>query len=198
MKTRKVRTGSLALLVLCGLMVYTFTATGGYTEKPKPALRLPTTSIGPWLWLSIEGNFIEGESTTPSFERENTIECCGLKHAVAGLQASAKPVGVTHSPVTIVKRVDKASPLLYKALCENERVDYAEFRFFRPTSTGGEEHYLTILLEEAAIVDIKKTVHMDGIIMQDLDLQYVSFTFRRITWKYETTGVEYTHDLTRP
>ncbi len=57
-----------------------------------------------------------------------------------------------HSPVTIVKEVDEASPLLWQALCTNESFQSASLQFVQPNSNGKETVYYTIELTNSAIV----------------------------------------------
>lgn len=150
--------------------------------------------FGPWLRLEIGGSRIEGESTVTSMDREDTIECYGFDHDVyvpydpQTFQLSGK--GRVHTPISILKRTDKSSPLLYKALCNAEPVTSAEMRFFRivPGGSGQEECYLTILLENGYIVDIRSAF---------TNLERVSFIYQDVTWTYETTGVVY-RDSMRP
>ena len=57
-----------------------------------------------------------------------------------------------HSPITIVREVDEASPLLWQALCSNERFASASLSFARPDSSGREIVTHTIVLTNGAIV----------------------------------------------
>jgi len=51
----------------------------------------------------------------------------------------------TYEPIRIAKRIDKSSPLLAKALCNNEVIE-ATFKFYRPdpAGSGTQEHFYTI------------------------------------------------------
>lgn len=139
---------------------------------------------GPFVRLKIDGNDVEGESTITSMEREGTIECFGFQYdlTMPRDEATGALTGKRqHSPVTIIKRIDKSTPLLYKALCLNEPVTSAEFRFYRPSpgSADGEEHFYTILLENGYVTDISSVGR---------GLERVSFVFQDITWTYEIGG----------
>jgi len=57
-----------------------------------------------------------------------------------------------HRPITIVREVDQASPLLWQALCTNESFQSASLQFVRPNSNGKETVYYTINLTNGAIV----------------------------------------------
>jgi len=69
--------------------------------------------------------------------------------------ASGLPTGKRqHSPLKILKEIDKSSPLLYNALVNNENLVKAKLRFYRINQAGQEEHYFTIELVNASIVSI--------------------------------------------
>lgn len=148
-------------------------------------------SAGPFLRLQIDGNGIEGESPIATLERDGTIDCYGFDHEVHVPYdaATAQTTGArVHSLVSIIKRTDKTSPLLLKALCLNEPVNAAEFMFFRPAieSPGAEEKYLTVLLENAKIVAIENPFPL---------VERVSFLSSTITWTYEINGVTFQDNI---
>jgi type VI secretion system secreted protein Hcp len=105
-------------------------------------------------------------------------------------QASGKRL---HGPVRIVKRIDKASPLLYQALCSNEGLSECKFKWYRndPTGAGGQKHYFSTELEQAVLVEIKQWFPLTA----DLTRQNYShfeecaFKYRKITWRWEDGGV---------
>ena len=91
------------------------------------------------LKLQIDGNDIEGESTIGSMDREGTIECSAFEYRLTTpreVGSGALTGRRQHSAVVITKRIDKTTPLLLKALCQNEIVTEATFRFFRPSPGG--------------------------------------------------------------
>ena len=57
-----------------------------------------------------------------------------------------------HTPITIVREVDKASPLLWSALCSNETYVTAKMSFVRPDNAGKLALYHSLTLETGAIV----------------------------------------------
>lgn len=162
---------------------------GGLTKAER--VKIDTLFVGPnpgpFLRLQVDGSDVEGESTIISMDRESTIECFGFKYdlttprdALTGQLTGMR----VHSPVTIIKRVDKSSPLIYRALCENRHVNTAEFRFYRPASVGaGDEHYYTILVKDGYVSEINSVGR---------GLERVSFVFQDITWTYENGGVTHT------
>ena len=147
------------------------------------------------LILKIEGNDVEGESTISSMDREGTIECNSFEDSVesprearTGLMTGRRQ----YSPVVISKRIDKSTPLLFKALAMNEKVDEAEFRFYRPSpgGSGAEEHFQTIKLEGAHISSITR-VSKDSIMGGENSppmMERVEFVFETITVTYEIGG----------
>ena len=147
------------------------------------------------LKLEIDGNTIEGESTISSMEREGTIECSSFDYMLTTFYdyATGKLSGKRkHEPVVIQKRIDKSTPLLLKALCQNEPVTSAEFRFYRPSpgGSGAEEHFFTVLLENGHITSVKQ-VSEDAIIGGEAAppmMEKVAFNFKTITWTYEIGG----------
>jgi len=178
-------------------------------EKLARALAIPALCIlGLGLWigraqaaqtvhlsLEIDGNAIEGESTISSLGREGTIECSSFGEngytpidAASGLPAGSRQ----HRPITILKRVDKSSPLLWKAWANGEPVTSALFRFFRPSPVGGgaEEHFMSVLLEGGRITGM--SVGSQDSLVGGPDappaMESVTFTFETITWTYEING----------
>jgi type VI secretion system secreted protein Hcp len=147
------------------------------------------------LILQIDGNDVEGESTIASLERENTIECSSFHYAVKVDYdpGSLRPIEKRqHEPVIIYKRIDKSTPLLLKALCRQDTVNSAEFRFYRPaiSGAGAEEHYFTVLLENGFICSVEQ-VSEDAIMGGQGAppmMEEVAFNFRDITWTYEDGG----------
>jgi type VI secretion system Hcp family effector len=62
----------------------------------------------------------------------------------------------THSPITIVKEVDSASPLLLQGLVTNEVFKQVGLSFDRPAAGGKEVVYQTITLTNATIVSFER------------------------------------------
>lgn len=147
------------------------------------------------LKLQIDGNDIEGESTIASMERDATIECSSYAYELTTPreEASGQLTGKRqHRPVKITKRIDKSTPLLLKALCQNEPVGKAEFMFFRPAvdSAGAEEKFMTVVLEKGYVASVKQ-LSEDAIMAGEKAppmMEEISFVFQDITWTYEIGG----------
>ena len=71
------------------------------------------------LELNAAGQKIDGDSTILSLGRENTIECIYFSDAVRTAREKSSGMATgdrTYEPLKILKRIDKSSPLLAKAL----------------------------------------------------------------------------------
>lgn len=149
------------------------------------------------LYLKSNGSDVQGESTQTSLGRENSIECLYFEDSVrtAREKGSGQATGRrTYEPIRILKRIDKSSPLLAKALCNNEKVD-GVFKFFRPNGDTGEtEHFFTVEIASGRMAGIKRVSPnvIDPAAGSDPPTEEVSFVFHTITWTYEATGA--THE----
>lgn len=149
------------------------------------------------LYLTANGQEIQGESTQVSLERENSIECIYFADSVrtARERGSARATGRrSYEPLRIVKRIDKASPLLAKALCNNEVIE-GTFKFFRPApgGDGTTEQYFTVVIQRGRIAGITRVSPncIDPASSMDPPTEEVSFVFHSIRWCYEADGVEH-------
>jgi type VI secretion system secreted protein Hcp len=153
------------------------------------------------LRLQIDGNDIEGESTVASMDRENTIECSSFFYEITtDRNSDGRLTGKRqHKPVKISKRIDKTTPLLLKALCRNERVNDAEFMFFRPSlgNSRTEEKFYTVLLRNGYISGVKQLSEDPITGGEDAPpmMEEVEFVFREIIWTYESSGTTHSDRL---
>ena len=154
-----------------------------------------------YLFLKLNGQDIQGESSQSSLGRENSIECLSFAQRVATASdpSTGRMAGRRqYDPIVIVKRIDKSSPLLVKGLAQNQ-VATAVFRFFRPNQTGDGtmEQFYTIEIKEARIASVKgyviDTLSADGAARPPLE--EVSFVFNRISWSFENGGVTFEDSL---
>lgn len=130
---------------------------------------------------------IKGTVTKPGLEE--AIEILGYQHEVSNPvdAATGLPTGKRqHRPFTITKMLDRASPLLFDTLTKNGTIDELVFLFYRPTAVGTEEHFFTITLEEATISNIRQEKATGPL---STTLEYVSFTYDKITWEEVDVGV---------
>ena len=99
-----------------------------------------------------------------------------------------------HGPFKILKDFDKSTPKLYRALVTGENLITVEIKFYHIDPAGVEEHYFTITLENAMIVNISPHSPLD-FFAQNIgvprDLETVSFIYSKITWRWEPDGIEF-------
>lgn len=150
------------------------------------------------LYLKSNGSDIQGESTQTSLGRENSIECLYFEDSVR--TAREKGTGMatgrrTYNPIIIRKRIDKSSPLLAKALCNNEVIE-GTFKFFRPSPSGDgtTQQFFTVEIAEGRINSIKRVSPdtIDPASASEPPTEEIGFVFHTITWTYEDGGIVHT------
>ncbi len=150
------------------------------------------------LFLKINGNDIKGESTQTSLGRQDSIECIGYEAAVVSAREAATNMVTARrqfSPLKVLKRVDKSSPLLLKALSENAKAE-GVFKFFRPNPSGDgtTEQYYTVEFKEGNVASVKQLV--PNTIQKETagepPQEEITFVFKTITWTYTNGGVTHT------
>ena len=144
---------------------------------------------------------IQGEVTQAG--REGTMEIYGWSHEVTSPRdaASGLPTGKRqHKPLTITKPVGKSSPLLMKALVDNENITEWELRCWRPSRTGAEEQYFTITLINAHIVGIRQEMLNNKYPENQKHevREHVSFTYQKIIWTFTDGGITAEDDWETP
>jgi type VI secretion system secreted protein Hcp len=114
---------------------------------------------------------------------------------------SGQPTGPrVHQKLSITKVFDKTSPLLYEALTRGEQLPVCLIKWYRTTQAGTQEHYFTMKLEDAIVVDIKAYMYtcQDPANGPFTHLEDVSFSYRKITWTHEVAGTEGSDDWRVP
>jgi type VI secretion system secreted protein Hcp len=150
------------------------------------------------LFLKANGTNIEGESSQTSLGRESSIECLYFADAVRTARDKGSGVATgrrTYEPLVFRKRIDKSSPLLAKALCNNEKID-GTFRFYRPSPTGDgtTEQFFTVEIADGRVSHIKRVSPdtIDPASSSEPPTEEIGFVFHTITWTYEDGGI--THE----
>lgn len=149
------------------------------------------------LILDANGEAIEGDSSQVSLDRENTIECVYYEDNVRTAREAGSGMASgrrVHEAICIKKRIDKSSPLLARALCNNEVVN-AKFLFFRPNPAGDgtTEQFFTVTASEGRISGIKRIVPncIDPASSTDPPLEEVKIVYHTIVWAFNPTGAEH-------
>lgn len=149
------------------------------------------------LYLTANGTKIDGDSTILSLDRENSIECLSFEDSVRTAREASSGMASgerTYEPIRITKRIDKASPLLAKALCNNEVIE-ATYKFFRPTPSGDgtTEQHFTVEIQEGRVGSITRVSPdvIDPASANAPPCEEVTFVFGYIRWAYEVDGIEH-------
>ena len=152
------------------------------------------------LFMKAGGSDIQGDSTQTSLGRENSIECLYYEQSVVTGREAGTGMATgrrQYPPLIIRKRIDKSSPLIAKALTENQVIE-GEFKFFRPNPSGDgtTEQFYTVEIKQGRIASIKQispdTIQPASSV--EPAVEEVTFVFRTISWTYTNGGV--THEDT--
>lgn len=149
------------------------------------------------LKLKANGSDIQGESTQTDLERADTIECLMFKDNVRTARELGSRAAVgrrVHEPIEIIKRIDKSSPLLAKALCRNEKID-GVFAFFRPNPAGDgtTEKFFEVEITNGRVDSIERispNAH-DPAASNAPPMEIIRLVYHTIRWVYVPTGAEY-------
>lgn len=149
------------------------------------------------LFLKANGSDIKGESTQTSLGREGSIECISYIDSVITARETGSGLATgrrQYEPITIRKRIDKSSPLLFKTLTENQAIE-GEFKFFRPNPTGDgtTEQYFTVAIKQGRLSSIKRVSPdcLDPASSNSPALEEVTFVFHTISLTYTNGGVQH-------
>jgi type VI secretion system secreted protein Hcp len=97
-----------------------------------------------------------------------------------------------HSPLRVVKVIDKATPGLQKALCTGQRLKEVVLDFYRiDPATRNEKAYFHITLRNACIVDTRIYMPMSFVPQNESyrHMEEVCFAYESIEWKWDPDNV---------
>ncbi len=147
------------------------------------------------LYLKANGKDVKGESTQESMGRKDSIECVAYEQGVKTAREAGTGMMTgrrQYDPVRIVKRIDKASPLIMKALTNNETID-GVFKFFRPNPKGDgtTEQFYTVEIKNGNVASVRDLVNstLDKELVHNPPLEEVTFVFQDIAWTFTNGGV---------
>jgi len=155
-------------------------------------------------YLKLDGKTqgaIEGSVTQKG--REGKIMVVAVRHEVSSPRdaASGLPTGKRqHHAFIITKEVDKASPLLYNSLCNNESFKTWELQFWQPSPTGVEKQHYTVQLTNANISRIEMIMpnNKHPELMKFAEYEEVSFCYQKIVWTWMDGGITAEDDWESP
>jgi type VI secretion system Hcp family effector len=109
------------------------------------------------------------------------IMVTGLNHGLSRVQ------NVNHQDLTIQKPIDKSSPLLSKAINENECLT-CDFEYYRTNRFGINELYYRVKLINARISSIHSSVPHSINDSAGQPEESVSFSYESINWEHCIAG----------
>ena len=149
------------------------------------------------LHLKVNGAVVRGDSSQTSLGRDGSIECVHYEQKVG----TARDAGTgqatgrrQYEPLVIRKRIDRASPLLFKALTENQKIE-GVFQFFRPNPSGDgtTEQFYTVTIKDGRIASVRDFLP-DSLALagsNESALEEVTIVFTAISWVYTNGGVSF-------
>ncbi len=97
-----------------------------------------------------------------------------------------------HKPLSVVKVVDKATPMLHKSLCEGKNIPEVKLVFYRiDPSTRAETEYYMIIIKQARVVDIRPYMPMSFVPANESyrHMEQVNFVYEEIEWNWMPDSV---------
>ena len=147
---------------------------------------------GIYIYVKSNGNDIEGPGT------HGSIECLTFEDSVVTPREASSGMltgSRQYDPIKITKRIDKTSPLMRRALCNNEDMEIT-ISFYKILKIEPEEYY-TITLQHARLAGIK-TSHVELPDGKTELLEEYSFVFQRIEWVYVNDGSTHADNWEEP
>ena len=139
-----------------------------------------------------QGEIIGADEVT---DRSGSIRVHAVDHCVE-IPTDSRGVSSgrrVHRPLIITKEIDKASPMLYQALCTGERLVELTLDWYRIDEGGGEEIYYSLFMQNALISRVKPWMPnaMDADKAGFRHMEDVSFIYEKIRWTWVLDGIEY-------
>ena len=135
--------------------------------------------------------------------REDSMQIIGSSHEVISPRdaASGLPTGKRqHKPFVITKEVDRASPLLFSLLVNNENITEWELKYWQPSSSGKETQHFTVQLLNASIASIRQEMLNNKVAenMKHKEREHVAFCYQKIMWTWMDGGISAEDDWEAP
>ena len=143
------------------------------------------------IWLTLNGQsqglISAGCSAVDSIGNKAQLVHCDQIMVMAISHGIHREQNVNHQSMTMVKPVDKASPLLGKAINDNEELT-CEFSFYRTNRMGFNELYYTIKLTKARISSIH--LHVPHTIDDSAGQpeESIELCYESISWEHHIAG----------
>lgn len=152
------------------------------------------------IFISIEGSsqglITEGACSAESISNQHVdghddqaiVKAFSHNVTIPRNKTTGQPSGQrTHNPLIVTKMIDKSSPLIFNALTQGETLKKVELKWYRNSYTGKHEHYFSMILEDAIIVDVETLLEDQGssVENQPSPIEKVSFSYRKISLRHE-------------
>jgi type VI secretion system secreted protein Hcp len=165
------------------------------------ALSASTADAALNAYLKIKGSKTNVVGSVIQKGREGSTLVTATTHEIVSPRdpASGLPTGKRmHKPFTVTAEVDKATPLLYKMMTQNENLTEVELRFWRASPTGAEQQFYTVKLTNASISNIRYVQPSTTQAETRTQQEYVevAFTYQKIEWTWTDGGVTAVDDWT--
>lgn len=102
-----------------------------------------------------------------------------------------------HGTASIVKYMDKATPLLHQALCQGKTIDKITIKWFRqPAEGSGEpEHYFTHTFDKCIVTSVRPSMSnaLDG--GRSGHMETIEWGYRQLEWTSETGGTTFADEV---
>ncbi|MCP4577796.1 MAG: type VI secretion system tube protein Hcp [Deltaproteobacteria bacterium] len=127
--------------------------------------------------------------------REDTMQIVGFDHGIhipMDVKDGTASGTRVHGQFKILKNYDKASPELYKFLCQGKTIPQADLSWYEIDDQGNEKVYFTHTLQNAKVTNIKAWMPNvdDPQTERYKHMEEVSFQYEKITWKFTDGNVE--------
>ena len=131
--------------------------------------------------------------------QEDTIEAFSVDHEIVSPRdpQSGLPTGQRmHKPLTVKIAIDKATPLLWNAMVNNESLPEVTLDFYAPGAGGQVAQAFSIKLTNAVIAEMHlHTGPVAQASMQKLEsYEEVAFTYQKIEWTWQQGNVRAADD----
>jgi type VI secretion system secreted protein Hcp len=135
--------------------------------------------------------------------REGSIMVIAVSHEIISPRdpASGLPTGKRmHKPLVITKELDKATPLLYRVLVNNETLSKWELKYWRALPTGAQQQHFTVRLTNANVASIAHRMpnNKDPDLTRLETYEEIAFTYQRIEWTWVDGGITTGDDWESP
>jgi type VI secretion system secreted protein Hcp len=128
--------------------------------------------------------------------RENSVLVHSFSHEIVSPRDPATGLSVgkrQHKPLTIVKEIDRSSPLLLQALVTNENLIICELQFWDAAlpPAGTDKQIYTIRLTNASIASSRESMRdSEDPASPKLPLhEAISFTYQKVQWIWTDGGI---------